>query len=195
MKFLEKFGKIRLSFKEDICFKRCVKESSILEENNMEKILNNSYFMIGSKVLTNKGYKDIAEITPNMKVLNGENEYHPVLEVQESHEDDVFELETMDNKTFEVTKNQFFWASQKKKGIFTIPQRKMACKLNRNDYLVTHYEQDGSGHIYFQYSNVKNTKPTNKKKKTYNLIVGGNHTYIVNNAIVCDNSIKVNSKN
>lgn len=160
----------------------------------MEKVLNNSYFTIGSKVMTDKGYVNIENLTLDMQILNSDNEFCNILEIQESEEMDVMQLTTIDDKIFEATKNQFFMVSQKKKGIYTIPQRKMISKLNKDDYLVSHYEQDGSGHIYYQYSAIKNIKKLEEKKKTYNLIVEGNHTYIINDKIVCDNSIMVNKK-
>lgn len=160
----------------------------------MEKVLNGSYFMSDNQVLTEDGYVKFEDLNQDMKVLNSDNEFCSILEIQKVKLKEMYELTTMDNKTFEATKNQFFMVSQKKKGIFTIPQRKMLCKLNKNDYLVSHYEQDGSGHIYYQYSPVKSVKSIEKEKPSYNLIVEGNHTYVVNDKIVCDNSMMINSK-
>lgn len=157
----------------------------------MEKVLNNSYFMAGTRVLTEKGIVNIEHLKPGLRVLNSDNEYEEILEVQQGEEKDEFELLTMDGTCFHVTDNQFFYVSQKKKGIFVVPQRKMACKLNKDDYLVSHYEIDGSGHIYYQYDAFKSFKKTDRVKKTFNIIVEGDHTFVANNKIVYDNSLMV----
>lgn len=157
----------------------------------MEKVLNNSFFMAGTRILTEKGIVNIEHLKAGTLVLNSDNEYVEVLEVQQGEEKDEFELLTMEGTCFHITNNQFFYVSQKKKGIFGVPQRKMACKLNKDDYLVSHYEIDGSGHIYYQYDAFKSFKKTDRVKKTFNIIVDGDHTFIANNKIVYDNSIMV----
>lgn len=158
------------------------------------RVLNDSYFMAGTRVLTEKGIVNIEHLKPGLRILNGDNEYENIVEVQQGEESDEYELISMDGTCFHVTYNQFFYVTQKKKGIFAIPQRKMACKINKDDYLVSHYENDGSGHIYYQYSPFKSFKKTERVKKTFNIIVEGNHTFIANNKIVYDNSQMIKAK-
>ena len=157
----------------------------------MEKVLNNSFFMSGTRVLTENGVVNIDHLKEGTLVLNSDNEYVEVLEVQQGDDMEEFELTTMDGICFHITNNQFFYVSQKKKGIFSVPQRKMACKLTKDDYLVSHYEIDGTGHIYYQYDEFKSFKKTGKMRKTYNIIVDGNHTFVANEKIVYDNSIMI----
>lgn len=156
----------------------------------MERVLNNSYFAAETKVLTENGETNIENIVVGDMVLTHENSYKQVLEVQ-NNKNDVYMLETMDGTKFVATENQFFLVSQKKKGIYTIPQKKMLSKLNKNDYLLSHFETDGSGHIYHQFTGVKSIKPLDKKVSTYNLIVEDSHTFIAENKIVFDNSVLV----
>ena len=157
----------------------------------MNKILNNSYFMMGTKVLTENGNVPIENITVDSKVLDCNNEYQNVIEIQKSNANELLEITMLSGKKIIATKNQFFMVSQKKKGIFTIPQRKMLCKLNKDDYLVNHYEYDGSGHIYYQYDEIKSIKTIENSKDVFNLIVENSHTFVVDNNIVYDNSMMI----
>ena len=156
----------------------------------MERVLNNSYFAAETKVLTENGEININNIVVGDMVLTHENTYKQVLEIQNS-KNDVYMLETMDGTKFAATGNQFFLVSQKKKGIYTIPQKKMLNKLNKDDYLLSHFETDGSGHIYHQFTGVKTIKLLNEKVPTYNLIVEDSHTFIAEDKIVFDNSVLV----
>lgn len=157
----------------------------------MEKVLNNSFFVSNTPILTEKGYINIKDLNLEMKVLNSDNEYCNILEIQKNEKSEIMEIQTMDGEVFEATPNQFFLVSQKKKGIYTVPQRKMLKSLNKEDYLISHYEKDGSGHIYYQYTSVKSKRMLETKKESFNLIVEGNHTYIANDKLVCDNSMMV----
>lgn len=159
----------------------------------MEKVLNNSYFVGETNVLTSNGYCSIENVTTECEVLDGNNEFQYVKEVQKSTTNEILELTTIDGTIFRATKNQFFMVTQKKKGIFTVPQRKMLCKLKKDDFLVSHYEYDGSGHIYYQYEAIKSIKTIQETKEVFNIILENNHSFVVDGKIVYDNSMLVNA--
>ena len=102
-------------------------------------------FIAGTKILTNKGYKNIEDIQTGDKVLTHTNSYQKVIKPMVNKANKLYKIDTMCSETLYVTEEHPFYVRKKykeldkEKGVyyrkFEEPQWIKAKDLNKNCYV------------------------------------------------------------